>query len=224
MKQEPSKRAFALASFAILCCAFAVILILLAPHTATMWVSLVLTLLQAFILGLVSFDKSGTGGKGLFELYPKIIVPAICFLAQLIVGCLFVFILPGNPLIPAVVGIVLLAVSIAAFLSLRTTMSYAEGIEKEARDSTALMRALLLDFQDIQSGISSDEELYTEINRVTELLRFSDLRSNAETESIDNSLVKSVGQLKNAKLITMDDLAEIKRLVESRNRRLKASK
>lgn len=208
----------------ILCCVYAAILIVLAPHTVTMWIALVFGLVQALILGLAGLGRSEVGAEGLFKTYPKLIVPAICFAAQILIGCLFSFVMPGDVTVSSVVGIVLLAISIIAFLGTRKTMEYAEQVERKKSLDTFLMESLLLDLQDIQDDVSTDSEIYAELETVIEQLRFSDVRGNANIEPIDNDLAESVELLKHSQVIGKEDIAKVRRLIESRTRRLKASK
>lgn len=86
------------------------------------------------------------------------------------------------------------------------------------------MKNLLLDLQDIQGDIPADSDIYADLETVIGQLRFSDVRSNVETESIDSELAESIERIKNAQSIEKRDLGKIRKLIESRNRRLKASK
>lgn len=222
--EKASVKRTAISILAILCCVYAVILFALTSRTMTMWIALVFCFAQSFVFGFAVFGRNNAGVEGLFRTYPKLIVPAICLVAQSVIGCVLAFVLPGDVTISSVIGIVLLAVSIVALLGIRNAMEYAGQIEEEQSVSIGLMKNLLLDLQDIQGDIPADSDIYADLETVIGQLRFSDVRSNVETESIDSELAESIERIKNAQSIEKRDLDKIRKLIESRNRRLKASK
>ncbi|WP_248923003.1 hypothetical protein [Olsenella intestinalis] len=215
---------YVIAATLILCASYAVIVILLAPHTSMLWTNLAFVLIQAFIFTVASFGMREDGPEGLFKTYPMALVPAVCLVTQMAVGFVFTFLFSAASGIQVVVGVALLALSVIGLLAARGGVRHAVDVEGRVESDCSCMRDIGLRLRRIQARGNYDPELAPLIEAVVDKSRFCDIRSTPEAEMLDKAIDERVKQLDESGVSDARQLEELGRLFDERAYVLKESK
>lgn len=209
--------------FAIVFAVFSLTLCLVCPISSSTWVVLAFGLLQTVLVsfGISKVDK---GTEGLFKVYPILLIPTICYVAQLLSGIVLCVASPGNHIAVLLVGVVLTAASVASLLGVSKSMQYANGVEKTVAMETECMRNLLLSLQAIKATNRAMSEAETTLDGLIEKVRFSDTHSNDAVIEIDRLIDQALIDLESGPEIGVMQLEELIRLVDLRNVTLKSRK
>ncbi|MCI8468837.1 MAG: hypothetical protein HFJ75_05025 [Eggerthellaceae bacterium] len=222
--KKPTMRVACLGILAIIYAAYALLISLLAPQTATSWIALLFGLAQGVLLYFAGISRTQADVSGLFQTYPKLVLPTLFLLIQLAVGGALALLLPGDTTISIVTGVILLAMSSIALIGAEKGMSYASQVENAAERSTAFSRDLLMSLRGIEADFEVRGEEQKALNELIDTARFSNSRSLESTSEIESQINAYVEQVKESGRVDLETLQSISRLLDKRNIMIKAGK
>lgn len=123
------------------------------------------------------------------------------------------------------ISVVLLVFALVTVFLLAKSTEHIKTIEEKATASTTFCKTLVLDLEDLRALALEDGEISQQLGNLIELARYSDPMSSEGTASVEHQIQGVIQELQaNPDRITKKELATIARLLESRNRRLRAGK
>lgn len=223
---------YAIISFAVVLVAYCIVFLVVPfPKSASSWIAFGFTVLAICLCGIVfMYAFRGKISKSKLYGFPVFKIALIYAALQLAVGvaiCVIAAFVNVPVWIPIVVFVILLALAALGFIATDSAKSIIEQIDAET-SSTQTIDKLRLSVAAIADDCT-DAEVKRDIQKLGELLRFSDPVSCPETEEAEAELWDKIDQLSGTvheKMFTESAalIGEITNCLNARNRLCKISK
>jgi hypothetical protein len=173
-----------------------VFFVAVSEFTATRWVSWLFIHL-AYALLLIASRTIWKSGEGLVFGYPKLVVAAGCFLAEFLLGMVFIIANPSNITFPLFVQLILVAGFGYIYMALLMSEGHTTELQQKAAREIHFIRDFSLRLQAAMKA-ADDPALRKEIERVYDAVRNAQVGSIPSVADTEEELLRLADAISDA--------------------------